>query len=50
MLVLFFGSNDLTMALVENILVMCHKSDTSVVQTHIPGQSSQETDFIAIWY
>lgn len=44
----FFGSNDLAMPLIENILAMCRKSDTSVVQTHIPGQSSQETDFIVI--
>ena len=40
----FFGSDDLAMALIAT----CHKSDISVVQTHVPGQSSQESDFIVI--
>lgn len=44
----FFGSNYLAMALIANVLAMCHKSDISVVQTHVPGQSSQESDFIVI--
>lgn len=44
----FFGSNDLASALIANILGTCHKFNISVVWTHVPGQSSQESDFIVI--
>lgn len=44
----FFGSNDLAVASIAKLLATYLKSDTSVVQTHVAGQSSQELDFIVI--
>lgn len=46
----FYGSNDFAKALIGNVPAMCCKSGVSVVQPHVPGQSSQEPDFTVVWH
>lgn len=46
---IFYGSNDLAIALIANVPSTCCKSGISV-QIRVPGQSSQEPDFTGVWH